>query len=72
MEKSKGYLLGACYNKEVSHCHFVFWQRLKGHTGMGSFIVEKREGFRSALIGGCDHGETVGVRRRSRASSVIG
>lgn len=71
-EKNKGYLFRACCSKEVSHHHSCLAEtHIQGET-WESFIVEKGEGFRYALLGGCWHGEAGGGITRSRVSYVTG
>lgn len=52
-DKRKSYLFRACYSKRVSHCCLCLTETQKQAEEWESFIVEKREGFTGALIGGC-------------------
>lgn len=52
---SKGYLLWACCSTGVNDCHLLIWETQKQAEKWECFIVEKREDFRSPLIGGCWH-----------------
>ena len=49
----------------------VFWQRPKAAEEWESFIEERKEGFRCALIGGCWPEEVVDGVTRSGPSYVI-
>lgn len=68
--KSKGYLFWASYSKRSHRRSLVFGRDSKADSREESFRVEKREGFRCALIGGW-HGE-VGGPMRITASYVLG
>lgn len=71
MKRSKGYLLRACYSKDVSH-HHLYFVKLQVGIGVGMLYSRKKEGFRFSLSGGCWHEETVGTGTRSGTSHMFG
>lgn len=52
-EKSKDYLFRACRSKGVSHDSLCFGRDSRAGEKRKSFIVQKSEDLRYAVIGGC-------------------
>lgn len=70
MSTGKGYLFRACSSKEITYLHVDKNSKTGKGVGKG-FQLERREGFRCALIGGSWLEEAVDRLIRSRASCVI-
>lgn len=56
----KGYLVWAHNSKGLRSHHFVLTEIEKKTEQWENFLLEKREGFRYALIGGCWHKKALG------------
>ena len=71
-ENKQGYLSRVCHSKGGSHYHLHLAETQRQAEEGGSFVVDKREGFRCALTRGCWPEEARGRPTRSEESYVIG
>lgn len=53
MRTDKSYLFRACYSKGVCQHHLYFVRSQRQAEEWKRFTIEKREGFRYALVGSC-------------------